>query len=200
MDEKKLKAASGQSPLQFNIDFEHFKAQQLFLYGEIDEESAQDIIKKMLLIDKINVGLKKGKSKSKTVTPITLWINSPGGSVTQGLAIIDIMSNISVPVVTLINGAAYSMAGIISVCGAKRVMTKNSTWMAHDMSGGTAEGEYAEKIFARVDHLKWSQSKMFEIIRDKTKLTEEELSKARSGELWLPAEKCVEKGICDIIC
>jgi ATP-dependent Clp protease protease subunit len=184
---------------KFDIDLELFIGRQIFLYGDIDEANSQEVIKKLLLLDRAESG-NTNKKKKKIAQPVTLWINSPGGSITQGLAIIDIINNISFPVVTLVNGTAYSMAGIISICGAKRVMTKNSTWMAHDMSGGVAEGEYAEKIFARIEHLKWAQSKMFELIREKTKLTEEELAKARSGELWLPAEKCIEKGVCDVVC
>ena len=70
--------------------------------------------------------------------------------------------------------------------------------MAHDMHGGIS-GDYAAKAIDRVDFVKWAQSKVFEILRKHTKLTEKELTKARHGELWLDAKDCKVKGIIDVI-
>ena len=139
----------------------------------------------MIALDKINN------------TPILLWINSCGGSIINGFSIIDTMKAIRSPVITVINGFAASMAGIISVTGDKRFMTKNSIWMAHD--GQAYSGDYFEKLFARDKFLKELNRKTFAILRKYTKLTETELTNSRHGELYVYADNAVKKGIVDKI-
>jgi ATP-dependent Clp protease protease subunit len=174
---------------KIDIDQELIQGKQVFLFGVIDDKLAQEVVKRLITLDRI--------SKSKA-SPITMWINSNGGSVLSGLSIIDTMTSLRVPVVTVIAGMAASMAGVISVCGYKRVITKNSIWMSHDMSGGVA-GDYATKTIDRIEFIKWSQNKLFTLLRNRTKLSERELTKARHGELWLTAEECKEKGVVDIV-
>lgn len=176
---------------KFDVDQELLFGKQVFLYGVIDDTLVKHVVKKLLALDRIF-------SREKNPSPITLWINSPGGSVLSGLALIDTMQALRTPVVTVVSGHACSMAGLIAVCGASRVITKNSIWMAHDMSGGVSS-DYATKVVDRAEFVKWAQSKIFEILRKHTKLSEKELDKARHGELWLDAEECRIKGVVDVI-
>jgi ATP-dependent protease ClpP protease subunit len=104
---------------------------------------------------------------------------------------------ISAPVITIINGEAASMAGIISVVADKRYITPNSYWMGHpvwDIAGGNPQtikdrGIYLEKLEGDLNN----------IFKEKTKLTEEEFQKMCRGELWLNSEECLSKGVVDEI-
>ena len=107
------------------------------------------------------------------------------------------MRSVRAPVVTVITGIAASMAGIISITGVERIITKNSVWMAHNAVGGSYD--YFEKVYDKVDYLKLLEKQIFKIFRDKTKLTERELTKSRNGELWVFAEEAKKKGIVDFV-
>jgi len=179
---KSTKESSG----KIDVQQELLRKRHLFLYGVIDDNTAYTLAQQLIVLD------------SKNSDAITLWINSPGGSVTAGLAIIDVVTSLRSPVITAINGLAASMAGVISVCGSKRVMTRNSLWMSHDVLSYIGH-EYVTKVIDRIEFAKWAQSKVFEILRTRTKLTEKDLNKARVGELWLDASECLKKGVVDIV-
>ena len=159
---------------------------QVFLSGVIDTEKAHDIVTKLTALNAYDTG-----------APIVLWINSPGGSVYDGFAIIDCMTTMKSPVITIVSGKACSMGGIISIFGMKRYMTKNSVWMAHDMSTGNFD--YITKTEDRFENSKRLQSKVIQMFREKTKLSEKDLEQSRHGELWLDAGECRAKGIIEEI-
>lgn len=69
--------------------------------------------------------------------------------------------------------------------------------MAHNACGGGYD--YFEKIYDTVDYFKQLEKQVFKIFREKTKLTERELTKSRIGELWVFADDCKKKGIVDYI-
>ena len=171
---------------EIDIDQILLKDRQIFLYDEIDDELAQNIVKQLLALDNLYN------------TPIALLINSPGGSVSCGFSIIDTMKNIKSSVGTIICGEACSMAGIISVAGDKRFMTEHSVWMSHDLAGGI-RGDYTTKVLDRANYLKQEQKRLREFLGKHTKLSNEELIKSEHGELWLYPKACLEKGIIDII-
>jgi len=189
----KLVGKASKQPIRTSrqkIDVEQLILQKRYvlLHGEVTHDTANNVIKQLLALDQ----LCKGK------TPITLWIDSYGGGVLSGFAILDTIQLICSPVVTIISGAALSIAGIISICGVKRGMTKHSIWMAHDVHSYIGN-EYATKLTDRIGAISWCQRKVFELLRAKTKLSETEIEKARRGELWLDADECISKGVVDII-
>jgi ATP-dependent Clp protease protease subunit len=173
-------------PPEFKPNDILIKHRELFLYEEVTEESVARLIKEIKALNYVNHN------------PITLWINSPGGSTTNGLALINVMLSIEADIITIINTQACSMASQISIAGDKRKMMYNSEWMAHDMSGGIT-GDYSNKVKYRAQWLE----KHYKILEDNykrfTKLTDKDLEIARNGELWLNAEECLEKGIIDEI-
>jgi ATP-dependent Clp protease protease subunit len=158
----------------------------ILLYDEISNESAKDVNTKLL-----GMNIKSSKA------PIYLEINSPGGNVSDGIAILNTIQRISNPVITIINGEACSMAGFISVVGDKRFITHNSFWMGHpmqDIVGGTPRtikdrGVYLEKL----------ETDLQKIFKTKTKLNDLEFQKMMHGELWLDSEIALKKGIVDAI-
>jgi len=161
------------------------KARQILLYGVINESMANKVTKQLFTLDQLSH------------KPITLWINSGGGNVYDGFAIIDAMKGIKSPVATIIIGKACSMAGLISITGEARFMTKNAIWMAHDVA--TSNEDYVSKFLARAEHTKEIQKRTFAHLSKYTKLSQIDLSKARNQELWLYAEDCYKKGIIDKI-
>jgi len=162
------------------------KSREIFLHEEVKHETMVRVIKEIKYLNSLN---------SK---PITLWLNTPGGSCTNGMALVNIIRASVAPIITVINMEVASMGSHISVAGDVRKMVHNGLWMAHDAKGGT-NGDYFGKTFDRVIGLK----KLYEILEDNyranTKLTEKELEKAQSGELWYSAEDCLKKGIIDEI-
>lgn len=179
---KKIKKKSLQ---KIEIDQILFNTRHVYLTGVINEESSRDIIKELRALGEIST------------KPIIMHINSRGGYVQESLAIVDTMRTIKASVVTVITGIAASMAGIVSISGVERLMTKNAVWMAHNLALGSYD--YLEKIVDKVDYLKQLEKQLFGIFRDRTKLSERELTKSRHGELWLFPDEAKKKGIVDLV-
>jgi len=177
------KADRKETPLNPNAILD--KRRIITLFGEINKELSKKVIKELIKLE--NVSDK----------PITLLINSPGGDCTEGLAIVDAMKMSNSPINTIITGMSASMAGIISICGDIRMITKNAFWMAHPMAGGTYD--YKQHVIDYIDFLKRLDKKMEIILNQHTKLTEEDIEKFTHGQLWLDAEDCIKKGVCDEI-
>lgn len=173
--------------MDFEIDIDQIllHSRQVFLTGEITAKSATRMNRELLALSEIDD------------KPIAMWINSPGGSCPAGFSIIDTMTGLGVPVLTFINGYACSMAGLISIAGDKRVITKNSTWMAHEAYGGGTD--YVTKLMDRIDHIRNLDKVITAHLKKYTKLTKKDLAKARKGELWLTANQCKKKGVADLV-
>jgi ATP-dependent protease ClpP protease subunit len=90
------------------------------------------------------------------------------------------------------------MAGLISIVGKERYITKNAVWMGHDMSGGIT-GDYSGKVEYRADFIKKEWKMIENHLKSYTKLTDKEIETLRNGELWLQPEECLVKGIVDKI-
>lgn len=170
---------------EFDIDLTLLGNRQLFLYEEVNEESSSKLIKSLYALDTVNHN------------PIMLYLNTPGGTCSDGLAIIDAMRTIDSPVVTIITNEVCSMGGHISVAGNKRVCYPNSVWMAHDAYASM--DDYFGKIKHRAKFLEEYYKIMENNLRKYTKLTDEDLVKARDGELWLFADDMLAKQIVDEI-
>lgn len=155
------------------------------LYGEITNQKAQNTNKMLLALDFLEE------------KPIYVEINSCGGSIVDGYAIIDTLSSLRSPIVTLINGYAASMGGIISVVGDKRLMTKNSWWMGHAMSGGCSD--YLPYLETRIDWYKRLDKQTIATLKKYTKVTEKDIEFMQHKELWLTAKEAKRKGIIDKI-
>lgn len=113
---------------------------EVFLYSDIEPDSARKVI---LELKALNL---------KNQKPIKLWINSRGGCVASGFAIINTIKSIKSKVITIVNSQVCSMGGHISVAGDERLIVSNGVWMAHDMSAGIYD--YSQKIEDRADFYK----------------------------------------------
>ncbi len=186
MRKKKTKKRKSSNDKKIIIDQILLKSRQVFLFDVINNETARRLVQELIALDKTKV------------SPIALYINSPGGSCSDGFAIIDAMKGVRSAVITFVTGEACSMAGLVSVAGDKRVMSQTAIWMSHDMAGGVW-GDYTTKVIDRTEHLKRYQAQIFDFLRKHTKLSEEELAGARHGELWLTAEEAKKKGVVDSV-
>jgi len=158
----------------------------VYLFDDINNFTAEIVCTKLRVMNFSN--------KSK---PIYLEINSGGGSVTDGFAIIDTIKMIKAPVYTIINGVAASMAGLISIMGAKRFITPNATWMEHSTSD--LVGDYLQHIKDRTTFLVRLEKRMNDLLKQHTQLTTHQMTQIKNGELWLFADEVIKYGIADKI-
>jgi len=161
------------------------KERYILLYDEINNMSSDMIVSKLRGMDILN-------HKS-----IYLEINSGGGSVADGMSIINAIEHIKSPVITIITGQVCSMAALISICGDKRLMYSNSYWMQHSTSD--IVGDYINYIKDRTKFLCEFEHRTEKMLKNRTKLTDNDIMKIRTGELWLSADQCLQKGVVDEI-
>ena len=168
-----------------NIDETLFQKRNLFLYSVVGNDICGALICQLMLLD------------SLSHDPIYLYINSPGGSVDDGFALIDVMKTIKSPVITVAQGVVASMAALIFIAGKKRHFHRHSVLMFHDMAGGVSD--YSAKMEARMEFMKKEWDAIKNHVNEYTKLSDSECEKMRSGELWLFAEDAKAKGCADEI-
>lgn len=132
---------------------------------------------------------------------LTLFINSPGGSVTDGWAIIDVMEASRVDIQTVALGCIASMGVLIFVAGTKgkRIMAPKTAVMTHQFSTAFF-GKQHELIAARKFHDTLEQQFIQHFLRH-TKMTEKQIREflLKPSDTWLTAEECLKLGICDEI-
>jgi ATP-dependent Clp protease protease subunit len=161
------------------------KNRYILLYDEINSTSADIVCSKLRAMDILNHN------------PISLEINSGGGSVADGMSIINTIENIKSPVITIISGQVCSMAALISICGDKRLIYANSYFMQH--SSSDIVGDYINYIKDRTKFLCEFEHRTEKILKNRTRLTPSDIMKIRTGELWLNSEQCLAKGVVDEI-
>lgn len=181
---KKISRRASRIPaLEIRPDQILLNERTVLLFGEIDERMAYRTVEKLMALDKVSND------------PILLLINSPGGSCSDGFAIIDAIKGIRSNVVTLVTGEACSMAGFISVAGDRRIISSTAIWMAHNMRAGIID--YVEKMKDRVKFYSWYEDKANDFLKKHTKLSHQDIQKAINGELWLDAKEALKKGVVD---
>lgn len=120
------------------------------------------------------------------ISCINVRINSPGGSVQDGLSICSAILNSLIPCDTYIDGMAYSMAGVIAMCGRKKSMVDYGTFMMHNANGGSDE-----QVLELITN---SLAKIFERC---TSLTLDKCKELMSNETWMDAIQCFSMGLVD---
>jgi ATP-dependent Clp protease, protease subunit len=162
-----------------------FKNRIIFLFGPIDQSMASDIIPRLLVTNSLGT------------EPIKLFINSPGGEVSAGMAIYDTMRFIEAPVYTICIGQAASMAAWILAAGAKgnRVASENAQIMIHQ--GRTLIGGTYSDLKINMEEFDRMQQRMIRILSRHTGKDEESLAKALERDCWMTPEEALEFGILD---
>ena len=130
---------------------------------------------------------------------ISFYINSPGGSITDGMAIVDTMNYIKCPVSTICVGLAASMGSVLLACGTKgkRFATPNAEVLIHQplISGGLSGQTTEIKIHA--DHMVKTREKLNKLLSEKTGQTLEQIEKDTERDHYMTAEEALKYGLID---
>ncbi|KIO67045.1 ATP-dependent Clp protease proteolytic subunit [Caldibacillus thermoamylovorans] len=160
----------------------------IILGGQIDDVSANSIVAQLLFLDAEN-----------PEKDISLYINSPGGSVTAGMAIYDTMNFVKADVQTICIGMAASMGAFLLSSGAKgkRYALPNAEVMIHQPLGG-AQGQATEiEIAAR--HILYTRDKLNKILAENTGQPLEVIEKDTDRDNFMSADRAKEYGLIDHI-
>jgi len=162
------------------------KERIIFLGEEVNDASASLIVAQLLFLDAEDPG-----------KDIFLYINSPGGSVTAGMAIFDTMNYIKSDVSTICTGMAASMGAFLLAAGkkGKRFALPNSTIMIHQPLGGV-QGQ-ASDIKIHTEYLLKIKEKLNKILSENTGKPLEQVEKDTDRDNFLSAEEAKEYGLID---
>lgn len=158
----------------------------VFITGEITDASANTIVAQLIYLE--------AKNPSKD---ISLYINSPGGSVTAGMAIYDTIKFIKCDVSTICIGFAASMAALLLSSGTKgkRLCLPNGEVMIHQPLGGV-QGQ-ASDILISANHIMRTKNKLNKILSENTGKPIEEIEKDVDRDFFMSAEEALKYGIVD---
>lgn len=160
----------------------------IFLGEEVNDVSASIVVAQLLFLE----------SEDPT-KDINLYINSPGGVITAGMAIYDTMNFIKCDVSTTCLGMAASMGSFLLAGGTKgkRFALPNAEIMIHQPSGGT-QGQATDMLIA-ADHMKRTKEKMNRLLSQNTGKPYEEVAADTERDNWMTAEEAKAYGIIDSI-
>ena len=178
----------GQVERAYDIYSRLLKDRIIFLGEAIDDHVANIIIAQLLFLD--------AEDKTKD---IKFYINSPGGSVSAGLAIYDTMQFIKADVSTICLGMAASMASVLLAAGTKgkRMALPNSEVMIHQVMGG-AEGK-ASDIKIQAEHILKTKEKLNKILALHTRQKVEKIEHDSDRDNWMLADEAKKYGLVDIV-
>jgi ATP-dependent Clp protease protease subunit len=177
---------SGRGERAYDIYSRLLKERVIFLVGPVNDMSANLIVAQMLFLESENPD-----------KDISLYINSPGGSVSAGMAIFDTMQFIKPDVSTLCTGLAASMGAFLLAAGTKgkRFSLPNSRIMIHQPLGG-AQGQ-ASDIEIQAREILYLRERLNAILAEKTGRTIEQISKDTDRDNFMSAEAAAEYGLID---
>ncbi|MHC4443120.1 MAG: ATP-dependent Clp protease proteolytic subunit [Planctomycetota bacterium] len=181
---------SGRGERSYDIYSRLLKDRIIFLGGNISDDAANIIIAQMLFL-----------SNEDSKSPISFYINTPGGSVSAGLAIYDTMQFLRCEVQTFCIGMAASM-GAVLMCGGtkgKRYVLPNARLLLHQpLIGGVLEGPATDLSIEAAEIIRLRQS-LYEILAKHAGKPLEEIETDCDRNKWLNASESIEYGLADSI-
>lgn len=177
---------SSRGERSFDIFSRLLRERVIFLTGQVEDHMANLIVAQLLFLEAENPD-----------KDIHLYINSPGGSVSAGLAIFDTMNFIKPEVSTICMGGAYSMGSFLLAAGqkGKRYSLANARVMIHQPSGG-AQGQ-ATDIEINAREILKTRARLNEILAERTGQPLEKIEKDVERDFWLDAKEAKEYGLVD---
>jgi ATP-dependent Clp protease protease subunit len=167
-----------------------FKNRAVYLWGGVDDTSAKDVVNRLLLLD-----------DDKPGEEIKFYINSPGGVVTSGMVVYDVMQMLQSPVSTICMGLAASMGSILLAGGTKgkRYIFPHGEVMIHQPSlGGYVQGVSADLEIHAVQ-IRKTKEMGAKILSEATGQTYERVLRDLERDYWMDAKEALEYGIVDAI-
>ena len=161
----------------------------IFLAEDVNPTSASLVVAQLLFLE--------SEDPDKE---INLYINSPGGSITDGMAIVDTINYIKCPVTTICVGMAASMGAVLLTCGekGKRFATPNAEILIHQplIGGGGISGQTTE-IKIHADHMVRTRDKLNKLLSEKTGQSLETIERDTERDNYMTAQQALEYGLID---
>ena len=172
------------------IQKKFLEERKIFLWGDVSDKSAKDITEKLLYLEWTGPG-----------KDITFYINTPGGSITAGMAIFDTMKMISSPVSVVVTGIAASMGSIL-LSGApkgRRFLYPHSRVMIHQPLISGRMVAPAVDINIQAEEMEKLRSELNQILADASGKPLKQVEKDTDRDFYLNAEEALEYGLADEI-
>ena len=181
---------TSQGERAYDIYSRLLKDRIIMVQGQVEDTMANAIVAQLLFLD-----------AQDNTKDIYMYINTPGGSVSAGLAIVDTMNFIKSPVQTIVMGVAASMGTIIASSGTKgkRFMLPNAEYMIHQPMGGTGGGTQQTDMAIAAQHLLKTRERLEQILADNSNRTLKQIHKDAERDYWTTAEETLEYGFIDAI-
>ena len=162
----------------------------IMLTGPVEDNMANSVIAQLLFLD-----------AQDNTKDIYLYVNTPGGSVSAGLAIVDTMNFIKSDVQTIVMGVAASMGTIIASSGAKgkRFMLPNAEYLIHKPMGGAGSGTQQTDMAIVAEHLLRTRNTLEKILAENSGKSVEQIHKDAERDYWMSAQETLEYGFIDEI-
>lgn len=161
----------------------------IMVQGPVEDVMANAIVAQLLFLD------------AQGHDDIYMYINTPGGSVSAGLAIVDTMNFIKSDVQTIVMGVAASMGTIIASSGAKgkRFMLPNAEYMIHQPMGGTGGGTQQTDMAIAAEHLLKTRHNLEQILADNSGQSLDKVHADAERDNWMSAQETLDYGFIDAI-
>ena len=162
----------------------------IMLTGPVEDNMANSVIAQLLFLD-----------AQDNTKDIYLYVNTPWGSGSAGLAIVDTMNFIKSDVQTIVMGVAASMGTIIASSGAKgkRFMLPNAEYLIHQPMGGAGSGTQQTDMAIVAEHLLRTRNTLEKILAENSGKSVEQIHKDAERDYWMSAQETLEYGFIDEI-
>tara|TARA_B100001778_G_scaffold190738_1_gene157154 strand:- start:341 stop:967 length:627 start_codon:yes stop_codon:yes gene_type:complete len=178
------------NPVHSEIERKFLEKRQIYLWGGVDDDSARYLIDRLLYLEALDPG-----------KDITLFINSPGGVITSGMAVVDTMNMIKSDVSTVCMGLAASMGAVLLTVGTpgKRKAWPHARIMIHQplISGQIVAPAIDIKIHA--EEIRKTREEINRMIADTTGKPLEQVERDTDRDFYLTAKEAVDYGIIDSV-
>lgn len=177
-------------PVNGVIEKQFLKDRKVFLWGEVNDKSAKDVTEKLIYLELQEPG-----------KPITFYINTPGGSITAGMAIYDTMRLVQSPISVVVTGLAASMGSIL-LSGAQkglRFLYPHARVLIHQpLIMGHIEAS-AVDIHIQAQEMEKSRAELNKILAEASGQTIEKITHDTDRDFYLNAKEAIEYGLADEI-
>jgi len=172
-----------------NVDQEMIKTRRVFLTGEVNDESAKVLVQQLMFLQ-----------AEDPDAPITLFINSGGGLVHSGLAILDVMSTVTTPVKTVAYGRCFSIAALLLAAGApgERSAYANARLMIHEPSCSYPKLQ-ASDIMIKAEELRHTKVTLERVLTSLTGRSKAEIGEAVARDNYMSVAEARSFGLIDNI-
>lgn len=189
-DEKEERQAKRNAPVAMLVQRKFLEQRKIFLWGAVTDETAKDITEKLLFLESDAPG-----------KDITFYINSPGGSITAGMAIYDTMKLVTSPITVIVTGMAASMGSIL-LCGAakgRRLLYPHSRVLIHQpLISGRMIGP-ASDINIQAREMEKLRQELNQILATSSGQPLEQINKDTDRDFYLNANEAIAYGLADKI-